>query len=110
CKEEYLWSKAIPIWQELLPDSALVDGGRALIHYELGWCYHEMKPPNYAENISAWTEALKAGGPAGQAAGLHLGELRLSMGSDKAAQALADWKQALAKVNTPADYKNPYIP
>jgi tetratricopeptide (TPR) repeat protein len=109
CEEDGLWQKAIAIWQELVADAALVDGGRARISYQMGWCYHQMEPPNHAETMRVWSEALKLGGPEGQAAGLRLGELRLSMGDKNAALALADWKQALAKVNQPKDFKNQYI-
>ncbi len=109
CEEDGLWQKAISIWQELVADAAHVDGGRARIWYQMGWCYHQMEPPNHAETVRVWSEALKLGGPEGQAAGLRLGELRLSMGDKNAALALADWKLALAKVNQPKDFKNPYM-
>ena len=109
CEEDGQWQKAIGIWQDLLGDSAHVEGGRAKIHYAMGWCYHHMDPPKNAETIQVWAEALKLGGPEGQAAGLHLGDLRLSMGEKHAAQALADWKQALANVNSPKDFNNPHF-
>jgi tetratricopeptide (TPR) repeat protein len=109
CEEDGLWSKAIPIWQELLGDAAQVEGGPARISYALGWCYHHLEPPNHAETTRAWSEALKKGGPAGQAAGLRLGELRLSLGDKQSAQALVDWKDALEKVNGPKDFRNPYV-
>lgn len=109
CKEEGQWAKAIPIWQELLTDAAHVEGGKAYINYELGWCYHEMKPPNYPENIRVWTEASRLGGPAGQAAGLHLGELKFSIEETLTAEILTDWKRALDDVRSPEDFKNPYI-
>ncbi len=68
-----------------------------------------LEPRNTADAIRAWSEALKLGGPEGQAAGLRLGEIRLSLGEKESAQALADWKQALAQVNGPEDYHNPHI-
>ncbi len=108
-EEDGRWDKAIPIWQELLADAGNVEGGRARILYALGWCHHEMEPPNYPEAIRVWSEALKQGGAEGQAAGLHLGRLRLVSSPHEASQALADWKAALEKVNEPKDYGNPHV-
>lgn len=110
CEEEGQWRESAKLWQELLKDAAHVEGGRARVCYAMGWCYHHMEPPNHGETIRVWSEALKLGGHEGQAAGLRLGELRLSLGNKNAAEALADWKAALAKVETAQDYKNPYIP
>ena len=75
CEEEGLWGRAIPFWQELLEDAPQVDGGQARIDYALGMCFTKMQPPNEAEAVRAWAEAAQLGGPAGQAAGLRLGEL-----------------------------------
>jgi len=109
CEAEGAWSDAVPIWSELLKDASHVPGGRAFIYYRLGWCYHEMKPANYNENIRAWTEAVKFGDVAGQAAGIHLGELRLALGGEHSAQALLDWSLALKNVKSADDFKNPLI-
>lgn len=109
CEEDGKWKDAIKIWEQLLKEAPHVEGGKARVLYAMGWCYHHMEPPNHAETIRVWAEALKLGGPEGQAAGLRLGELRLSMGAKHAAAALADWQQALAKVNTPKDFQNSYI-
>jgi tetratricopeptide (TPR) repeat protein len=109
CEEDHLWQKAAAIWQELLNEAAFVEGGRARIQYALGWSFYQMDPPNHAETLRAWSDALKAGGAEGQAAGLRLGELRLSMGPKEAGQGLADWREALAGVQGPSDFKNPYI-
>ena len=69
-----------------------------------------LEPPNPEEAVRDWTEAVRLGGSDGQPAGLRLGELRLSFHAGKdAAQALDDWKQALANVNTPTDFKNPHF-
>lgn len=107
CEEDSQWNKAIPIWQGLLADAAQVEGGKARIFFALGSCHERLDPPNHAEAIRAWSEALKLGGTEGQAAGLRLGSLRLN--SDPA-QALADWKTALDKVSEPKDYRNSYVP
>jgi hypothetical protein len=109
CEEDGLWSRAIPIWQDLLQDAPHVEGGRARIDYALGLCCAKMQPANEAEAVRAWAEALQLGGPAGQAAGLRLGDVRLSVNEKDAAQALADWRQALANVNEPGDFKNPLV-
>lgn len=108
-EEEGLWDQATHVWQELLKDEKLVDGGRARICYALGWCYHQMEPPRHPETLKAWSEALDLGGPAGQAAGLRLGELRMSMGEAHARQAIDDWQRALESVSLPGEFKNPYI-
>ena len=109
CEEDGKWQEAIQIWQQLLKEAPHVEGGKARVLYSMGWCYHQMEPPNHTETIRVWTESLKLGGPEGQAAGLRLGELRLSMGAKHAKAALADWTQALAKVNSPKDFQNSYI-
>jgi tetratricopeptide (TPR) repeat protein len=109
CEEDGLWSKAIPLWQELLANTALVEGGQGRILYAMGWCYHKLTPTNDAEAIDAWSKALKFPGPEGQAAGLHLGKLRLSLGGTHTVQALADWNEALANVKRPEDYRNPLV-
>ena len=108
-EEDGHWDKAIATWKELLADATLVEGGRARIQYQLGLAFLRLEPRNTGEAMNAWSEALKLGGPEGQAAGLRLGELRLSMGDKESAQALADWKQALVTVNNAQDYRNPHI-
>ena len=108
CEEDGLWNKAIAIWQELLADTTLVEGGRARVLYALGWCHQKLDPAN-GETQRVWSEALKFGGPEGQAAGLHLGKLRLPLGGKQTIQALADWNEALEKVKSPQDYHNPYV-
>ncbi len=108
-EEDGHWDKAIAIWKELLNEAPQVDGGPARIQYQLGLALLRTEPRNTADAIRAWSEALRLGGPEGQAAGLRLGELRLSLGATEAALALSDWKQALEKVNSPQDYHNPHI-
>ncbi|HZZ79594.1 MAG TPA: tetratricopeptide repeat protein [Gemmataceae bacterium] len=108
-EEDGRWDKAIAIWKELLPEASQVEGGRARVQYRLGSCCVRVEPRATADAIRAWSDALKIGGFDGQAAGLRLGELRLSLGAKESTQALADWKQALANVNGPDDYKNPHI-
>ncbi len=109
CKKEELWMSAASIWQELVADANHIKGDRAYINYELGWCFHQMKPHNYDASISHWSDALRAGGPAGQAAGLRLGELKLTMDPKRAESAIDDWKKALDQINRPEDFRNPYI-
>jgi tetratricopeptide (TPR) repeat protein len=108
CEEEGRWQNAIALWQELRKDANQVEGGRAFVAYRLGCCYREIKG-NHADCIAAWSEALNLGGPAGQAAGIQLGELRLSIGGPEMARALADWSQALAGVKAPDDFGNPFL-
>jgi TolA-binding protein len=109
CEAEGAWSEAVPIWTELLKDAPQIPGGRAFIYYRLGWCYHEMKPAKYEDNIRAWSEALKLGGDAGQAAGVHLGELRMALGGEQITLALNDWRQAFKDVRSVDDFKNPLV-
>ncbi len=108
-EEEGDWPLAMSIWKELLKDAAHVEGGRARILYALGWCHHQIRPPNPKETIRVWSEAAKIPGPEGQAAALNLGELRLTLGAAQADLAIADWASALETVKSPADYKNPYL-
>lgn len=108
-EEDGHWDRAIATWKDLLAEAAQVDGGRARIQYQLGMAYLRMEPRNSADAIRAWSDAVKLGGLEGQAAGLRLGELRLSLGEKETAQALADWKQALERINGPQDYRNPHI-
>jgi tetratricopeptide (TPR) repeat protein len=108
-EEDGRWDKAIALWKELLAEASHVEGGRAHVQYRLGMCSVRTEPRATADAIRAWSDALKIGGPDGQAAGLRLGELRLSLGEKEWPAALADWKQALAKVNGPEDYANPHV-
>lgn len=105
CEKDGLFEKALPIWHELLADASLVDGGKARILFALGRCNQETD--RFPEAVRHWSEALKLPGAEGQAAGLQLGHLRLKQ--NESAQALADWKTALEKVNAPNDYRNPYV-
>jgi tetratricopeptide (TPR) repeat protein len=104
CEQEELWAKELAVWQELLHDAAHVAGGKARVLYAIGWC--AAKLDDTARTVQAWQEALKLGGPAGQAAGLRLGGLRLFGPNPDATRALEDWRLALAEVQGPTDYKN----
>lgn len=109
CHEaDLMWAQAIPIWKELLSEAAYVEGKRPRILYALGVCYENTEPPNHAEAIRAWSEALRLGGVEGQAAGLRLGQLRFTLGTE-IAQALLDWHAALDRVNEAKDYRNPHV-
>jgi tetratricopeptide (TPR) repeat protein len=109
CAEEGLWSQAATLWQELVPEGEQVPGGKARVYFALGTCYRQMEPPNDVEAARAWQEALKLGGPDGQAAGLHLGELRLSAQPPALALAFDELGQALATVNKPEEFANPQV-
>jgi tetratricopeptide (TPR) repeat protein len=109
CQEEGLWAQAAAIWKEILPDSEQAPGGPAAVYYQLGTCYQQAEPPDLAAAARAWQEALKLGGPEGQAAGLRLGELRLTARPPALAQALEDWRLALAPVQSAAGFQNPHL-
>jgi hypothetical protein len=109
CEQDALWSKALAVWQDVLPDAAQVPGGKGRVLYAIGACSVQLEVPDYPRAIKAWQEALKQGGPEAQAAGLRLGMQRLSGQSPDPAQALEDWRQALAAVQTPDDYRNAYL-
>jgi tetratricopeptide (TPR) repeat protein len=109
CETEEMWSKALAIWQALLPDAAKVPGGMVRVLYAIGWCSAKMEPPDYARAADAWQQALARGGAAGQAAGLRLGGLRLFGPTPNVAEALSDWRQALAELRRADDYRNPYL-
>ncbi len=106
CEDDGQWTKAIPLWQGLLADAPHVPGGRARICYALGWCHQQKDSADTQESIRFWQEALKLGGPAGQAAGLRLGQLRLALAPG---QALADWTTALASTQPNELFRNPYV-
>lgn len=108
-EEDGHWDKAIAAWKDLLSEASGLEGGKARIEYQLGLACLRTEPRDTAEAVRAWSDALSAGGLEGQAAGLRLGELRLSLGEKESAQALADWKKALHDVNKPDDYRNPYV-
>ncbi|MBI2806318.1 MAG: tetratricopeptide repeat protein [Planctomycetes bacterium] len=108
-EEDNQWTEAITIWRGLLADAPHVEGGRVRICYALGKCLQQKEPPDNAETMRVWADALRLGGPAGQAAGLRLGQLRLVLDGAQAGQALADWKTALANVKIPADFRNPFV-
>ena len=61
CEEDGLWSKAIPLWQELLTNAALVEGGQGRILYAMGWCYHNLTPANDAEAIEVREALMQEG-------------------------------------------------
>ncbi|MSQ94032.1 MAG: tetratricopeptide repeat protein [Gemmataceae bacterium] len=107
-EDDSQWTKAIAIWQGLLTEAPHVEEKRARIYYALGWCHQQKSPPDTQETLRIWAESLKLGGPAGQAAGLRLGQLRLT-GLGGAGQALADWSAALASVQSAEEFSNPYI-
>jgi hypothetical protein len=109
CEEERLWSEAAAERRQLLAQSEQAPGGKAAILLALGLCYSRMQPPNEAEAARAWRQAAALGGPAAQAAGLRLGELRMDAEPPELAATLTDWEQALASVKSPADYQNPHI-
>jgi tetratricopeptide (TPR) repeat protein len=110
CEQERMWSKALGVWQELARDAAHVPGGKARALYAVGCCSVQLEPPDYLRAVKAWQEALSLGELAGQAAGLRLGGLRLFLPNADVAQALEDWRCALAKLQPPAEYQNPYFP
>src|SRR5262249_20281754 len=67
-------------------------------------------PTEDADAVRVWSEAATLTGAEAQAAGLCLGRLRLSLpGDNQAAQALADWSAAMAKVHSPEDFRNPHV-
>jgi tetratricopeptide (TPR) repeat protein len=109
CEEDGQLGRAVALWQELLKNHEQVEGGKSRVYYEMGWCYHRMEPRKLADTIKVWTEALRLGGPAGQAAGLRLGEMRLSLGEKESRQALDNWQQAMREVSSPVDWQNPYL-
>ncbi len=103
-QEEGLWAHAVPLWKELLTDPTAVPGGKGQILYSLGLCHAATEPREDAAADAAWREAVRLGGPAGQAAALRLGELRLR--GKEPATALGWFRTALEKVQTAKDYQN----
>jgi tetratricopeptide (TPR) repeat protein len=110
CREEKLWSRAIPLWKDLLKHAGEVPIGKAAILYHLGLCYHRAENPNDSAAQTLWTEAVNLGGEAGQAAGLRLGEMHLLGEPAHPGKGLGDWTRALLTVEKAEDYKNELVP
>jgi hypothetical protein len=105
-EEDSTWNRAASLLKELLPDAALVPGGRTWIQYKLGHCLASGDPPSLTQAAKAWEEIAGTETPEGQAALFRLGELRLFGLEYQPDLALEEWGQALAKVRTPGDYRN----
>ena len=106
CADEGLWNRAVPVWKELLKDSAALAGGKARALYALGVACKNSTPPQFEEAVTQWEAAFALGGDDGQAAGIRLGEMKLLYGNKAdAPEALAFWSKALANIHTPNDYK-----
>lgn len=110
CGEEGMWSRAIPLWRELLGEADRVPGGKAAALYHLGYCYHEADPPAPEEAAKQWEEALALGGEEGRAAGLRLGLLHLDGSLPDPKRGLEKWSAALASLRSAADYDTRFIP
>lgn len=106
CEEEGLWTRAIPVWQELLTQADKVPGGKGRILYALGLCYISGEPARTDKAVEAWKEAASLGGEEGQAAALRLGELYLAGGAAEAQAVLDTWTKALENVRIASDYDN----
>jgi len=105
CEEEGLWKRAIPVWNELLPEAETVPGGKARVHYALGLAYWNIDPPQQDKAVAHWEQSFALGGNEGQAAGIRLGEMRLYGPKGDVPAALAIWSKVLANVHTPNEYK-----
>ncbi|GEM_PF-1822148 len=108
-EEEGLYHRAAANWKELLADASAIPGGPARILLAHGKCLASADPPKYPEAATAWQQALELGGPAGQAAGLRLGELRLFVAPQDPKMALAAWTEALRQVRTLKDYQTTHL-
>ena len=108
-EEEGLYHQAAASWKELLADPDGVPGGQARILLAYGRCKATADPADYPAAAVAWQQALEAGGPAGQAAGLRLGELHLFLSPADPALALKAWTEALRNIRTVKDYQNSYL-
>jgi tetratricopeptide (TPR) repeat protein len=109
CEQEGMYAKVLTLWQALLADAAEVKGGKGRVLYYIGVGHLQLDQPDYPRAIMAWEEAVKQGDPEAQAAGLRLGALRLAGPKVDPAKGVADWQQALAAVQAPADFRNPYM-
>ncbi len=109
CAErENLWLKALEGWRELQGSARYVPGGQPRIHYGMGLCYSQLDPPQMNDAIRVWQQAYAKGREEKLAAGLRLGHAYL-FGIGDAAKALETWTQALADIQSPADYQNAYL-
>lgn len=109
CAAEGLFNKAVLLWKELLADAADVPGGKARVLYHLGCAHQNSEPADPEAAAQAWEEALASGGPEGSAAGLRLGQLRMTGGVPDSARALEHWTLALANVRMAGDYDARFV-
>lgn len=109
CAEEGLWLRAATSWKELLANATQVPGGPGRVLYSYGYCLTRTAPPNRDLAATVWQQALELNGPTRQAAGLRLGELRLTLSPDEPGPALAAWTAALQSVRSSLDYHNEYV-
>jgi tetratricopeptide (TPR) repeat protein len=109
CEAERLWSKAAPLWQQLLETPELVPGGKQHILYTLGTCYHYSHPPVNDKAIQVWELAQSGSGQEAQAAAVRLAELYLSE-SPPQFDMVGQWLQkALTAVQTEKDFNNSLV-
>src|SRR5262249_13195933 len=105
-EEEGQWRRALGWWKQLLPNAEAVPGGKARILLAIGHCHANDTPHDAAKAEQAWQEAVRLGGPEGQAAVWRLGEMRLEAEPERA---IEWWTQALSAVHSPNDFRNPYV-
>jgi tetratricopeptide (TPR) repeat protein len=97
------WAGAHRNWEKARENPKLSDPEKAKVLYHLGRC---LALDQRKEAAGVFEEAVKLGGPEGQAAGLRLAELQLEGEPAGAAAALA---AAMGSVHTPDDYRNPLV-
>jgi TolA-binding protein len=105
-EEEERWKKAIPLWQELLPDCSEIMGDKGRILYSIGLCYYRSDSPDYEAAQKAWQETRVLGGDFGQAANIRLAEILLFGPKTDAGAAFTYLNDALKHVRSPAEYLN----
>lgn len=105
-QEDQAWEEAAKLWQLILDDTTAPVLDRGQVLYDLAICYEHLGRMKDAEPI--WQQAAAQGGAHGTAALLHLGALRVEARRFK--DAVAPYKQALARVNRPEDYACPLMP
>jgi tetratricopeptide (TPR) repeat protein len=106
-QDEKHWGDAAQLYQSILADSRVPVPEPAWVYYNLGLCYRELDQPKDAAN--AWQECVKlASGEESQAAAMVLVELRLLENAHE--RALDELTRAVAKVHSPADWHNQFMP
>jgi tetratricopeptide (TPR) repeat protein len=108
-EQEEQWGAALRYWTALEPLVAQVPGGTSRIHYALGVVQLRVNPPDPVAAEASWRKAVGGTDEDAQAAALRLGNLLVTTNRYEPDEAASFWKDALAQVRVPGDFRNSRI-